>query len=48
MTDYLEDNVAHRFEAYNSRLKNKAGRDASETLSIKEGEELLQRLYENR
>jgi len=41
MTDYLEDNVAHRFEAYNSRLKNKAGRDASETLSIKEGEELF-------
>ncbi|MGB8706658.1 MAG: hypothetical protein WCD72_01730, partial [Dehalococcoidia bacterium] len=41
MTDYLEDNVAQRFEAYNSRLKNKAGRDASETISIKEGEELF-------
>ncbi len=41
MTDYLEDNVANRFEGDNSGLKTKAGRDASETVSIKEGEELF-------
>jgi predicted GH43/DUF377 family glycosyl hydrolase len=41
MTDYLEDNVANRFEGDNSGLKTKVGRDASETVSIKEGEELF-------
>ena len=41
MTDYLEDNVANRFEGDDSGLKTKAGRDASETVSIKEGEELF-------
>ena len=41
MTDYLEDNVANRFEGDNSGLKTKASRDASETVSIKEGEELF-------
>jgi hypothetical protein len=41
MTDYLEDNVANRFEEDDSGLKTKAGRDASETVSIEEGEELF-------
>jgi hypothetical protein len=41
VTDYVEDNVANRIEGDNSRLKNKADRGASKTVSIKEGEELF-------
>src|SRR4030043_1128131 len=41
MTDYLEDKAANRSEADDSGLKTEAGRDASETVSIKEGEELF-------
>ena len=41
MTDYLEDDVANRLEGDGSGLKTKAGGDASETVSIEEGEELF-------
>ncbi len=41
MTDYPEDNVANRFEGDDPGLKTEAGRDASEKVSLKDGEELF-------
>ncbi len=41
MTDYLEDDVDNRLAGDGSGLKNKAGRDASERVSMAEGEELF-------
>src|SRR4030042_3257059 len=41
MTDYLEDKVANRSKGDDSGPKTEAGKDASEEVSIKEGEELF-------